>query len=249
MGVRIHAISNAELLQGISYAIKVKNKIVISNVNVHAMNLAFENLRFREFLNSSDIVFCDGYGVKFGAKIHGIEIPYRYTPPDWIQSLCELCVKDDYSLYFLGAKEGVADQAAEKLIEKNPNLKILGTHHGYFSKYSGDPENEAVIAEINSLNPDIIILGLGMPLQEYWLMDNWVRVNSLIAIPAGAIFDYISENVYRFPNLVTENGFEWLARLIVEPKRLWRRYLIGNPLFIWRVYKYKYGLGPTYKCY
>jgi N-acetylglucosaminyldiphosphoundecaprenol N-acetyl-beta-D-mannosaminyltransferase len=102
------------------------------------------------------------------------------------------------------------------------------------------PENESVIAIINRLRPNILIVGFGMPLQERWLMENWDRIHANIGLTGGAVFDYISGNVPRAPRWMTDHGFEWLGRLLVEPSRLWRRYLIGNPLFIWRIMKQRF---------
>jgi N-acetylglucosaminyldiphosphoundecaprenol N-acetyl-beta-D-mannosaminyltransferase len=101
----------------------------------------------------------------------------------------------------------------------------------------GSPENEAVLQEINASSPDILLIGLGMPLQEYWLMENRHDLNAGVVLTGGAVFDYVSGRLRRGPRLLTESGFEWLARLLIEPRRLWRRYIVGNPLFLLRVLK------------
>ncbi len=137
----------------------------------------------------------------------------------------------------MGAKPGVTAKAATKLKERHPNLQIVGTHHGYFDKIPDSAENEAIIAQINAVKPNILILGFGMPLQEKWLLENWDKIDANIALTGGAVFDYISGELQRGPKWMTDNGFEWLARLLIEPKRLWRRYLLGNPLFLYRVLK------------
>ena len=116
-----------------------------------------------------------------------------------------------------------------------PNLGIVGIHHGYFDHTSGSSENETVIQQINAANPDVFVVGFGMPLQEWWLKENWDRVNADVAITLGAIFDYVSGELRREPRFLTDNGFEWLARLFIEPRRLWRRYMVGNPVFLMRV--------------
>ena len=90
------------------------------------------------------------------------------------------------------------------------------------------------------------MVGFGMPLQEFWIEDNFNRINAQIFLPVGALFDYVSENKYRAPKWVTSNGLEWLARLLTEPKRLWNRYIIGNPLFIYRVIMERLGI-TTYQ--
>jgi N-acetylglucosaminyldiphosphoundecaprenol N-acetyl-beta-D-mannosaminyltransferase len=109
-----------------------------------------------------------------------------------------------------------------------PALKIAGVHHGHFDHAAGSPENESVIEEINAAKPQILVVGFGMPRQERWLMENWDRVNANVALAGGAVFDYVSGRLRREPRLLIDNGFEWLARLLVQPARLWRRYLLAT---------------------
>ena len=241
LGVRIHSLSIQELIDYIGLSIQNNEKRIIAYVNAYAMNLSYELPWFREFLNQTDITFCDGFGVKWGAKILSQNILHRYTPPDWVPLVCEICVKNNSSMFFLGASEGIAEAAASTLRIKYPSLRIVGVNNGYFDKMPNSPDNQKVINKINHLQPDILILGMGMPLQEKWLLENWDQINAKVAITAGALFDYISNNVYRVPQWMTDNGFEWLGRLIIEPRRLWKRYLIGNPLFISRILKQKFG--------
>ena len=167
-------------------------------------------------------------------------MPQRITYADWIWQLAEFAEARNFSLFFLGAQPGVADRAAARLKERFPRLRIVGTQHGYFSKEAGNAENESVVDRINRLRPNILIVGFGMPLQERWLMDNWDRIQADIGLTGGAVFDYVSGEVPRTSSWMTDHGLEWLGRLIIEPRRLWRRYLIGNPLFIWRVMKQRF---------
>lgn len=242
LGVRINTVSLDQLLAVIELVIARQERSIISNVNVYAMNLAYEQPWFRRFLNESTLVFCDGFGVKWGARMLGYHLPDRFTPPDWIARLADMAVQHEYSMFFLGARPGVAARAARCLQEQCAGLRIAGTHHGYFDKRPGSAENEQVIRSINAVRPTILVLGFGMPLQEQWLVDNWDRVDANIALPAGALFDYLSGEVTRGPRWMTDYGLEWLSRLVIEPQRLWKRYLIGNPLFLWRVLKQWLGL-------
>jgi N-acetylglucosaminyldiphosphoundecaprenol N-acetyl-beta-D-mannosaminyltransferase len=183
------------------------------------------------------MVFSDGAGVVLAARILGKHLPGRITYADWAWQLASFAERENLSLFFLGARPGVVEKAAARLLAKHPNLKIVGVHHGYFDHDPGTPENEAVLKEINASRPDILLVGFGMPLQERWLMQNWNRVDARIALTGGAVFDYVSGELRRGPRILTDNSFEWLARLLIEPKRLWRRYVIGNPLFLLRVLK------------
>ena len=237
LGIQVDQLTVAQLHMHIANAIEYAKKTLILHINVHALNLAYENIWMYDFLNSARVVFCDGAGVVLGAKILGYHLSERITYADWTWQLAEFAEPYGFTFFFLGGKPGIADRAAAKLKERYPNLKVVGTHHGYFNKTRGSAENEAIIIQINALKPNILIVGFGMPLQEKWLMENWDRIDANIALTGGAVFDYISGELRRGPKWMTDNGFEWLARLIIEPKRLWRRYLIGNPLFLYRVLK------------
>ena len=97
-------------------------------------------------------------------------------------------------------------------------------------------ENKLIIEQINEFHPQILVLGLGMPLQEKWILENINSLDVKIAFPAGALFDYLSGELPRAPRWMTDNGLEWLGRLLVEPSRLWKRYILGNPLFFLRLF-------------
>ncbi len=210
---------------------------LVLNVNAHCLNLCYEDPKLRDFLNGAEVVFCDGAGVRLAASILSRRIPERITYAEWAWRLAAFAAAQGFSLYFLGGRPGVAREAARRLIESFPDLKIVGVRHGYFDHSAGSAENEAVVAEINAAAPDILLVGLGMPLQERWLMENGHRLDVGVALTGGAVFDYVSGGLRRGPRLLTDNGFEWLARLFFEPRRLWRRYLVGNPLFLLRVLK------------
>jgi N-acetylglucosaminyldiphosphoundecaprenol N-acetyl-beta-D-mannosaminyltransferase len=216
-------------------------RALVLNVNAHALNLCYEDSALRTFFNGAEVVFCDGAGVVLAARILGWRLPARITYADWAWGLAAFAAAEGFSLFLLGGRPGVAEEAAKRLRERNPGLRISGLHHGYFDHRAGSPENEALVREINAARPDILLVGLGMPLQERWLMENRERLVFGVALTGGAVFDYVSGRLRRGPRLLTDNGFEWLARLLLEPRRLWRRYLIGNPLFVSRVLRQRLG--------
>jgi N-acetylglucosaminyldiphosphoundecaprenol N-acetyl-beta-D-mannosaminyltransferase len=242
LGVILDSIDVLSLHQKIIEFIISNQKSIISNVNIQALSLSFKNKWFRDFLNQSDIVFCDGFGIVLGAKILGFDIKHRNTPPDWIPLLANKCAENNNSLAFLGSKPGIAEKTAEVLKRDNLTLNIPFTHHGYFNKSLGHPENEAVIQSINAVKPDILLVGFGMPIQEKWIMENFERLDVKVFLPVGAAFDYVSGNVRRAPRWMTDHGLEWLGRLIIEPRRLWKRYIIGIPVFFYRILLQKFGL-------
>jgi N-acetylglucosaminyldiphosphoundecaprenol N-acetyl-beta-D-mannosaminyltransferase len=235
LGVGVDPLTVEELHAEIGRLVRSGERGLVLNANAHCLNLCYEDPKLRDFLNGAEVVFCDGAGVMLAARVLGRRLPARITYADWAWQLAAFVESEGFSLYFLGARPGVAQAAARRLKERYPTLEIVGVHHGYFD------HSEAVVEEINAAAPDILLVGLGMPLQEYWLMENWHRLDAGVALTGGAVFDYVSGRLRRGPHLLTSSGFEWLARLLIEPRRLWRRYLVGNPLFLLRVLKQRLG--------
>lgn len=241
-GVEIDLITLNELLFEIKEALISNQRILVGNVNSYAMNLIWENSAFKEALGKFNIIFCDGFGVKLGATLTGQHITERITPPDFIHHLMKILKEVEGSVFLLGGKPGVAEKAASTLQMHTPGIKVAGTFNGYFDKTIDSTENQSVIAAINTSKPSILLVGFGMPLQEKWIVENWEELNVPIALMVGALFDTLSGEIPRGPKFLTDHGFEWLARLIIEPRRLWKRYIIGNPLFFWRILKQRLGL-------
>ncbi len=235
LGVQVHPLTVDQLHEELAQLIETDAHAEVLHVNVHGMNLSADNPWLRDYLNQAEIVFCDGAGIILGARILGQHIPERITYADWMWQLAEFAAARGYSFYFLGAKPGIAQTAADRMIARFPELKIVGVRDGYFNKDNGHPDNEAVLADINAARPNILIVGMGMPMQERWLLDNWNRIDANIALTGGAVFDYISGDLKRAPTWMTDNGLEWLGRLLIEPRRLWQRYIVGNPVFLARV--------------
>lgn len=239
--VRIDSLTVDRLHERIENIIKSEHRAIIAYVNIHALNLAYQQIWLRRFLNQSDVNLCDGAGVILAGRLLGHRIPERITYADWMWQLAQYATERGFTFFFLGSKPGVAQKAGEKLSQRYPALKLVGCHHGYFDKTMHCQENEKVVRLINDAHPDILTVGFGMPLQERWLMENWERLDARIALTGGAVFDYLSGELPRAPRWMTDHGLEWLGRLMIEPKRLWKRYLIGNPLFFWRIFKQKMG--------
>jgi N-acetylglucosaminyldiphosphoundecaprenol N-acetyl-beta-D-mannosaminyltransferase len=235
LGVGVDPVTVEGLQEEVGRLIRAEERGLVLNANAHCLNLCYEDPELRAFLNRADVVFCDGAGVMLAARLLGRRIPERITYADWAWRLAAFAEAQGFSVYLLGARPDVAEEAARRLRARYPGLEIVGVRHGFFDHATGSPGNEAVVREINGARPDILLVGLGMPLQEYWLMQNRDRLNVGVALTGGAVFDYVSGGLRRGPRVLTDNGLEWLARLLVEPRRLWRRYLIGNPLFLLRV--------------
>jgi N-acetylglucosaminyldiphosphoundecaprenol N-acetyl-beta-D-mannosaminyltransferase len=228
LGVRVDALRLPDLLRVVAEAAKCRRAIEVFYANAHIVNLAVRRLDFAALLASADLVYCDGTGVRLGARILGQDLPERMTGADWIHDLCRTAVRENLSLFFLGSEPGIAESAAALLRVRYPGLRIAGTLPGYGA-------STATIDTVNAARPDILLVGMGSPTQERWIVEHRGELNVPVLWAVGALFAFASGNLPRGPHWMTEHGLEWLCRLVVEPGKLWRRYLIGNPLFLLRV--------------
>jgi N-acetylglucosaminyldiphosphoundecaprenol N-acetyl-beta-D-mannosaminyltransferase len=237
IGVGVDPLSREMLLDKVDEAIGGGGRLLIAHANLHGLNLAYEQPWLRDFYNRADLVYCDGMGVKLGARIVGGEIKERYTLADWIWELAGLAAEKGFRLFLLGNPPGVAEKAAQNLTRQYPTLQIAGVQHGYFEKSALSSENEGVVAEINRHQPDILLVGFGMPVQERWLDQNWPQLEAHVAITCGALFEYLSGDLKRGPRWMTDHYLEWLARLLISPRRYLGRYMRDLPLFFYRLTK------------
>jgi len=217
-----------DVLRSLTNAIRSRTPQTVFYANSYAVTLAEEDPAFAAAMGKADTIFCDGFGVYFASRILGSSIPQRFAWPDWIEQLGVVCRDEGVSMFFLGAKEGVAADAAKKLELAVPALRI-DSHHGHFSKDAAS--SREVIDLVNRSGAAVLLVGFGMPLQEKWITEHRQHLQPLVVFSVGAMFDYLAGNVRRGPRWLTNYGFEWLTRLVIEPRRLWRRYLLGLPEF------------------
>ena len=233
LGVQVDAIAKAGLEDAITNYVRDEAKAVLAYANINAINLARKGKEFRKFLNGSSILYCDGEGVRVGARILGSTLPPRVALTRWIWDLCALCVEQRFSVFFLGSRKENLDKAVANVKGRFPTLLIAGSHHGYFQKVG--PESDAIVEMIRRSKPNLLFVGLGMPELEYWISRNLERLDANVVLPAGSMIDYVAGVKDVAPAWMSDIGWEWLYRLIQEPQRLWKRYLIGNPGFVLRV--------------
>jgi N-acetylglucosaminyldiphosphoundecaprenol N-acetyl-beta-D-mannosaminyltransferase len=201
-------------------------------VNAHVLNLAAGDRELRTLLASADIMLADGHGVTMAARILGLEVPRRAAVTDLIWDLGRSCAEERVTLFLVGGRPGVAQRAGEVLTARSPALQVVGTHHGYIDSPSVE---DALIARVRAARPQVLCVGMGSPAQERWIAANAERLGVPCVVAVGAVMDFVSGEVSRpRPLWMSEHGLEWLSRLAAEPQRMWRRYLIGNPLFIGR---------------
>jgi len=235
LGIQTDVIDRPQLLAEIDRLAVIQRPTLVNNVNVHACNLAFSDPEFLEILNGSDVVFCDGFGVKLGARLLGKTLGERMTPPDWVDELFKLCIRKHYCIYFLGDTDKVVSQFARVAKTNHPHLRIVGWQSGFF--IPGGEHEIRMMNEINRLNPDIILTGMGMPRQEKWAWRAKARLGRGVIIATGALFRWYTGIETRAPRWMTQTGLEWLARLLTGPRKHFKRYVIGLPLFYFRILK------------
>jgi len=228
----VHPVTLDQTLRFFQRMVDADSKATVLYANAHAVNLASQNPLFADCFDQANLVFCDGKAVQWASRLLGTPLPERFTPPDWIDQLCDLCASRSWRLFFLGGSPGVAESAAQVMRDRHEELSVRA-RHGYFQKTGR--ESQEIVSEINDFGPHVLLVGFGMPLQEFWLVENVPNLTANIAMSVGAMFDFVAGHKSRGPAWLTESGFEWLTRLATEPGRLGRRYLIGNPRFMWSV--------------
>lgn len=211
-----------------------KDKKIIFYINAHSINISTKNPTFKSTLNQADLVYCGGLGPVIAAKVLGNIKLTKTTTPDFIYDVFGYMEKNSKSVFFLGSEKPTLREMKINLLNKFPKLKIIGSNHGFFSTTD---ENCRIIAEINKLKPDLLLVGMGSPRQEEWIINNYKKIDAKIFWSVGAIFEIFSGRYKRLPKVFNDFGFEWVFRLIQEPKRLWKRYLIGNIIFFWIIIK------------
>jgi len=203
--------------------------------NHHYLNIASSHKEYRRHLESFGVIFSDGLGTKLAAKLlyDGCKIE-RITGSDFYPILLKEINAKGLSLFILGDSQKILAKAIEKIRETYPGIKICGSHQGYF-----DIMDRSVVDEINQRSPYLILVGLGAPRQENWVM-HWkdeLKAEKILVI--GGWLRVISGDRRRGPLWVRKIGLEWFIRLLSEPRRSWKRYIVGIPSFIYRILRQK----------
>lgn len=199
-------------------------------LNAHCVNTAASDPQYLRALRAADVILPDGAGISLAAKLTGRALRENLNGTDLCEPLCREAARRGKSIYLLGAAPGVAQTAADNLIHKIPGLRVAGTHDGFF-----DPANsETLIAQINDTGADIVMVAMGVPLQDVWLYQHRKLINAQLVMGVGALFDFEAGRVSRAPLLLRKAKLEWVWRLAMEPRRMFKRYVLGNPAFVAR---------------
>ncbi|MEM8736058.1 MAG: WecB/TagA/CpsF family glycosyltransferase [Planctomycetota bacterium] len=206
-------------------------------LNADCANLAYKDKDYEFVLRECDGVFADGSGLKLAGQLLNRPISDNVNGTDMFPLLCEKLQEENRSLYLLGARPGIAASVADWVQTSYPGVRIAGEQHGYFA----EDQTDTIIDQINQSQADLLLVAFGAPKQDVWIADNAHRLNVHVAIGVGGLFDFFSGRMPRAPHWVRQLGMEWMFRMLQEPGRLWKRYLIGNFVFVYHVFREKMG--------
>jgi N-acetylglucosaminyldiphosphoundecaprenol N-acetyl-beta-D-mannosaminyltransferase len=237
--IPIHLFTVDSLHETIAESIQGKNKILFLHANAHLIELAntTNNWLVDFFSQESTYVMCDGAGIQLAAKLTNQPVPLKIPYNTWIWEFLKFIASRNFSIYFLGADKTTLQKAVEKMKKFEPALKIAGYHNGYFNKNFNHPENQQILKKINDANPDILLVGFGMPIQELWLQENHKMLNAYAIFSCGGAFDFISGKNRVAPYFFRKFYLEWLFRFFLEPVRLFSRITVSNYNFLKLVLK------------
>ena len=230
LGVGVSAINMAQALNVIEGWIAQRQAHYVCVTGVHGIVESQGNNSLQRVHNAAGLVTPDGMPLVWLARLHGLEHVERVYGPDLMLALCHRSISKGYRHFLYGGAEGVPDRLANRLKRRYPGLRIVGSYSPPFRPLT-DEEDKQTVQAINEANPDVVWIGLSTPKQERWMAEHIGRLTAPVLVGVGAAFDFHSGLKRQAPRWMQRSGLEWLFRLANEPRRLWRRYLVNNPLF------------------
>lgn len=236
LNTTIDVLNVQETINLVEEYVKQKEPLHLMGVNADKINELNENERLKQIVNSCGIINADGASVILASRFLGKSLPERVAGIDLMQDLIAMSAERGYSIYLLGARQEIVEKTANVLLEVHPGLKIVGIHNGYFS----EEEWNKISEDIKEKQPYFVFVGITSPLKEYLIEYLQEDGNNCVFMGVGGSFDVISGNIQRAPMWMQKANIEWLFRVIQEPRRLFKRYFVGNLQFIFSVLKEKY---------
>ncbi|MDZ7724650.1 MAG: WecB/TagA/CpsF family glycosyltransferase [candidate division KSB1 bacterium] len=229
LGCPVDHMSISGCVQRLESAIIEKRQCHIVVINAAKLVKAQSDPDLRDVLWNADLVGADGVPIVWASRLMGDPLPGRVNGTDLMEKLIRLAAQKGYTIYFLGARQAVLKSAIDYVQTVFPNLNIAGYRHGYFETMN---DEEETVLSINKADPDILLLGMGTPMKENWVKRHKNDLNVRVIHGVGGSFDILGGATRRAPRWMQETGLEWLFRLILEPRRMWKRYCITNTVFI-----------------
>lgn len=226
LNVRYDNLMVDEALRKSLFLLEGGQKTNIYFLNLDCLHKALEDDYYRNILNSSDLLLPDGIGLRMATKLFGHRMKDNCNGSDFAPLLMMEATKANLTLFLLGGITGVAEKAAVNLKKAIPGIRIVGTNSGYFEN------DETIIAKINNSKAAILFVAMGAPLQEKWIYRNRQQLSPRLCLGVGALLDYLSGQKIRAPKIMRLLCLEWLWRILIEPRRMTRRYLIDGLYFM-----------------
>lgn len=234
LGVGVSALNMQEAVRLCDEHLRSGARGYICVTGVHGVTEAQDDPEFRKIQNASFLTVPDGMPMVWVGRLQGFHGMRRVYGPDFMKELCEFSVKRGYKHFLYGGKPGVAENLKTVLTGQYPGLQIVGCYSPPFRALNSEEESQ-LIADIESLSPDVIWVGLSTPKQERFMANYQDKLRARLFVGVGAAFDIHTGAIKDAPGWMKNSGLQWLHRLVQEPKRLWRRYLLNNPRFAWKV--------------
>lgn len=239
LNTEIDNLTMDEAIERIDLLIQNRKPAYVVTPNVDHIVKLEEDEEFREVYNEADLILTDGMPLIWISKLQRNEIKEKVSGSDLFPKVCELASKKSYSVFLLGAAEGIAAKAAEKLKNKYNGLNIVGTYSPSYGFEKNQQEIDKIIKVISEAKPDILAVGLGAPKQEKFIHKYKNRFNVPISLAIGASIDFEAGNINRAPEWMQNSGLEWFYRFLKEPKRMFKRYFIDDIKILKIYFKYK----------
>lgn len=234
LGVGVSAITMDDALSHIERWIADDAREYVCITTVHGIMESRMDASLRDVMNSSGLTTPDGMPLVWLAHRAGHARVTRVYGPDLLLEACALAAQKGYRFFFYGGAEGVPEELAAQLVSKHPGLDVVGCLSPPFHALSREEDDE-IVSAINRARPDVVWVGLSTPKQERWMADHLGRIDAKVMVGVGAAFDFHSGRKKQAPGWMQRNGLEWLFRLLQEPRRLGRRYLVYNSLFVYHL--------------
>ena len=234
----VNNVNMAETVEAIESMIVNGGKHYIVAINVDVVMKIEEDKYLKEITDKADMVLVDGKPLVWIANYHKHPIKAKISGSDLVPLLCKVAAEKNYSVFIIGGKDGIAEQAKKKLEEKHPGIDIVGTYAPPFGFEKDGVELQKINEMVSSVHPDLLIACFGCPKQEKWIYENYQKYDAKVSICAGATVDFLAGHVNRAPKWMSEVGLEWFYRFLQEPKRMFKRYFIDDVKILKLIRKY-----------
>ena len=235
----VNNVDMSETICAIEEMIASKNKSYIVAINVDVVMKIENDSYLKKIVDDADMVLVDGKPLVWISKLHKRPVKAKISGSDLVPELCKVAQKKKYTIFIIGGKDGIAEKAKANLEKKLPDIEIVGVYAPPFGFEKNQDELDRINAMISDVLPDLLIACFGCPKQEKWIYENIDKYDAKVTICAGATVDFLAGNVKRAPRWMSDHGLEWFYRLLQEPKRMFKRYLIDDVKILRLVRKYK----------